>query len=66
MFGTVGVENGGLQGNKLTQLKALRTNLWNRLLIMSMEDVGIGNPCMPILVGALQNLYTTGTDDVRR
>jgi replication-associated recombination protein RarA len=47
-------------------LKALRTNVFNRLLIMSIEDVGIGSPAMPILVSKLATNYAIGNKDLRR
>lgn len=42
---------------KATGLKALSTNIIHRLLIISIEDIGIGNPALPLLVDSLVKMY---------
>lgn len=43
--------------SKHTGLKALSTNCIHRLLITSIEDIGIGNPSLPLLVDRLVQAY---------
>jgi hypothetical protein len=41
------------KGDKVTGLKALQTNIFNRLVVITVEDVGIGNVYLPIAVDQL-------------
>lgn len=52
-----------LHAQPTTGLKALSTNILNRLIITSVEDVGIGNPYLPIVMQDLIDVYMASRMD---
>ena len=39
----------------------IQTNLWNRLMVMAMEDVGLGSPLLIIMVQKIYNMHPNAT-----